>query len=94
MESVFDSLFFNILSGFNIAIAFVMLCYYGFNGRCWNKLARFGWLVMAGGLLAQSVTVVDHISFGDEFFMYFWAIKDIGGAAFVLGLLKSWSKRD
>lgn len=94
MESFFDGTLVNVLSSFNIAIAFVMFCYYSLNGSRWNRLARFGWLVMAGGLLIQSIVVVDHIDYDDNWFLYFWAIKNVGCGAFVLGLLQSWSKRD
>lgn len=93
MNLVFSGTFVEFLSSFNLAIAFIMLCYYALNSRQWNKLSKFGWLVMAGGLLLQSITVIDRLDFDDSWFLYFWAIKNIGGGAFVLGLLSAWAKK-
>ena len=93
MELLFDNALFGFMNSLNLAIAFVMLCYYSLNGRRWNKLARIGWLLMSGGMLAMSIVFVDHLEFDDSLFLYFWAIKNIGIGAFVMGLLMSWSKK-
>lgn len=90
MEHVLNNYFYSALSGFNVAIAFVMFCYYMFNGYNWNKLTKFGWFVMASGLLAQSICIIDGITLDDQFFYQIWALKDIGIAIFTVGLMSDW----
>lgn len=91
MNPVLDQLFYSALSGFNVAVAFMMFCYYVFNHKRWNLVTKIGWATMAGGLLAQSLCIIDGITLDDEFFYQFWALKDIGIAIFTFGLMQKWA---
>ena len=94
MEHVLNNYFYSVLSGFNVAIAFIMFCYYILNGKKWNTITKLGWFAMAGGLLAQSICIIDGITLDDDFFYQFWALKDIGIAIFTAGLMLAWTTSD
>ena len=56
----------------------------------WADLKKFGFLIMALGLIGQAVFVINGTSLHDPFWDQLWVLKDVGAAIFTISLINNW----
>ena len=88
---ILNLLFFSWLSGLNIVIGSAMLCLL-ISGptKTWSTFSKFGFFVMACGLIGQAVYIITGTTLDDPLIDQLWVFKDIGLAVFTISLVNQW----
>lgn len=86
-----DEVFFAVISGINVVVGTLMFIILVSNTtKKWNGLSKFGFAVMALGLIGQAVYVISRSNLTDPIFDQLWMLKDVGMAIFVIPLAARW----
>lgn len=86
-----NDIFYAFISGFNIVAGILMIAaiVYGPASK-WSKLSKFGFFLMALGLLGQASYVLCGAQLSDPIWDQLWSFKDIGMWMFTIPIIGKW----
>lgn len=86
-----NDIFYAFISGFNVVAGVLMIAaiVYG-PAKEWNRLLKFGFFLMALGLLGQAAYVLSGAQLSDPIWDQLWSLKDIGMWIFTIPVIGQW----
>lgn len=86
-----NDIFYSIISGANIVVGALMLTLLIFGPtKEWTKVKKFGFFLMAVGLIGQAAYVFSGSQLSDPIWDQLWSFKDIGMWFFTTSVVNTW----